>query len=124
MTKTILAFLFCALALAAADVTGTWTGTLKATNDDGTEHIDSAHVVLKQQGSDLTGFAGGSADDQHEISAGNVEGDQVTFKLVHGEREMTISLKLSPDGNKMTGQIHRERNGVTQTAQLDLSRSK
>jgi hypothetical protein len=124
MTKTILGFLLSVLTLAAADVTGTWTGTLKATRDDGSEHTDSAHIVLKQQGSDLTGFAGGGPDDQNEISAGKVEGDEVTFKIVRGEREMRISLKLSADGNKMTGQIQRQRDGVTQTAQLDVSRSK
>jgi hypothetical protein len=124
MMKTIFVFLLSVLTAAAADVTGTWTGTLKATRDDGSEHSDSAHVVLKQQGSELTGFAGGGPDDQNEISAGKVEGDQVNFKIVRGEREMRISLKLSADGNKMTGQIHRQRDGVTQIAQLELSRNK
>lgn len=124
MTKTILVFLLSVLTLCAADVTGTWTGTLKATRDDGSENTDTAHIVLKQKGAELTGFAGGGPDDQNEISAGKIAGDTVTFKIVRGEREMRISLKLSADGNKMTGQIERERGGVTQIAKLEVSRQK
>jgi hypothetical protein len=124
MGRIIVGLLLCSLALSAADVTGTWTGSLKAAREDGSEHTDSAYVVLKQQGNTVTGFAGGSPDDQHSIQNGKLEGDQLTFEIGMGERIMRIALKLSEDGNAMTGKIQRERNGVTQTAQLQLSRAR
>jgi hypothetical protein len=122
MRFAILTLLLSALTLGAADVTGTWTGTLKAVRDDGSENTDSAHLVLKQEGSTVTGQAGGSPDDQHEITGGKVEGEEFTFKIVRGDREMRIALQVSADGKTMKGQIQRERNGVTQTAQLELTR--
>ena len=60
--KAILAVLLLSVTAAAADVTGTWTGTVKLPDQE-----VPAYFTLKQQGSTITGSVGGSADDQRPI---------------------------------------------------------
>ena len=54
-----------AVLLTAADATGTWTGTVTAEGRD-----FPARLVLKQEGTALTGTAGADANDRHAIGKG------------------------------------------------------
>ena len=112
------------LTLCAADVSGTWSGTLKIKQADGSEGSDSAYLILKQDGKTVTGTAGGGVNDQHLIQNGRIEGDQVTLEVQRASGSIMVSLKLQPDGKTLKGNIQRQRNGETQTAQLEVTRDK
>src|SRR6188508_3395817 len=56
----------------APDVTGTWTGTFTSTDSSGQPSEDSAYLVLKQSGVELTGTAGPRPDRQMPLANGKV----------------------------------------------------
>lgn len=115
MKRFLLMIALAAMSLAAADATGTWTGTLALQgSDDG--QTRPAYLVLKQEGAKLTGSAGPSADQQHPIEEGKVEGDRITLQA----NNMKFDLKLN--GDEITGEITRERDGQTQRATLKVKR--
>ena len=117
--KHLLFIALAAVMLTAADATGTWTGTL--TPAGGENRTLPAHLVLKQDGSTLTGTAGPDAGEQHPIRNGKAENDTLTFELPNDTTVMTFTLKL--DGDAMTGDVVRERDGEKQTATLSVKRT-
>ena len=118
MRNAILAVLLVSLTAAAADVTGTWTGSVKLPDQE-----VPAYFTLKQQGSTVTGSVGGSADDQRPIGSGKIENDQLTLEVPTGNGSFKVSLKLQPDGNTLNGEVQREREGQTMKAPVELKRS-
>ena len=110
-----------AAGLLAADATGTWTGNMTVSDSNG-ERTRPAHLVLKQEGTKLTGTACPDAGEQHPIENGKAENDTLTFEVPTGSTSMKFSLKL--EGDSIKGTITRERDGQTQTAKLDVKRSK
>jgi hypothetical protein len=85
-------------ALAATDVTGSWTGDMKA--PDGSTGF-TLSFTFKQDGAKLTGTVQGPQGEAIAISDGKVDGDKISFKVsVNGmviAHEGTIV--ASPDGN-------------------------
>jgi hypothetical protein len=65
-------------ALAATDVSGTWTGELKG--PDGSTGFQIS-FTLKQDGAKLTGTVQGAQGDPIAISDGTVAGDKISFKV-------------------------------------------
>ena len=114
----IVMLLASAFTAAAADFTGNWKGTLSPENRD----PGPALVILKHAGDTVTGTAGPDESERHEITNGKVTGDKVTFDVQQGETTMKFVLTL--DGDALTGQISRERDGQQQTAKLELKREK
>ncbi len=115
MTKLLLALTLTAMSLAAADATGRWIGTLNLQgSDDGQSR--PAYLVLKQEGTKLTGTAGPDAGEQHEIEEGKAEDGRLTFQA----KSMKFDLKLV--GDEITGEITREREGEVQKAKLAVKR--
>ena len=114
----LLTLLLTALAAFATDVTGTWRGTL---TPDGRQPI-SAVLVLRQEGSTVTGTAGESEEDRQPISHGTIKDDVVTFELAVGESSMKFDLKLN--GDDLTGGVVRERDGQLLKATLQLKRAR
>ena len=113
-------FLMIALAaatLAAADVTGTWSGTLTPEDRD----AGPALLVLKQEGNAVTGTAGPDATESHPISKGKVENDTVTFEVETPGGVMKFALKQK--GDELAGEVTREREGQQQTAKLAVKRT-
>src|SRR5688572_9237792 len=88
-----------AAGLLAADATGSWTGTL---TPEGKES-GPALLVLKQEGSTLTGTAGPDAGERHPIEKGKVENGNLTFEVPSGEVIMKFALKQ--EGDEITGTI-------------------
>jgi hypothetical protein len=109
-----------AVSLLGADATGKWTGNL-IVGSDGGERTMPAQLVLKQEGTKLTGTAGPNDGEQHPIEKGKVEDGTLTFEVPTGETVMKFSLKQ--DGDSIKGTITREREGQTQTAKLEVKRS-
>ena len=107
----------------AVDLSGTWTGKFRVTNSEGNKE-ESAYVVLKQKGAELSGTAGPTAERQFPINSGKVtttkgettvvfdtgrEGHVITFelKLVEGRLTGTVRDQFYPD-NKMTAELKRK----------------
>jgi hypothetical protein len=117
----LLITLASALTALAADATGTWTGDL-ISQRDGEERKSSAHLVLKQDGTQITGTAGPGVDEQHPILKGKIEGSKLTFEV---EREGgVISFVLTQEGDEIKGDITMQRDSGTRTAKLAVKRQK
>ena len=82
----------------------------------------SALLILKQTGDVVTGTGGENDSDRHEITNGKVTGNTVTFEIQQGDRTMKFVLTL--EGDKLTGQVTRERDGQQQKTKLDVKREK
>jgi hypothetical protein len=117
--KQILLFVLAAVTLIAADATGKWTGNLVVPSDEG-EQSRPAHLVLKQEGTALTGTAGPDANNQHPIEKGKADNGVLTFEVPTGETIMRFSLKQEDD--EIKGEVTRERDGETQKAKLAVKR--
>jgi hypothetical protein len=111
--------LLAPVAGAQTDLTGTWSGPFIMTVD-GQSHDDSAHMILKQKGSELTGTAGSSAERQWPIVKGKVEGASAEFDVQSEGPLVHFSLKLV-DGH-LKGDAIAEFEGQKLTGTLDLQR--
>lgn len=107
MFKSILIslLLLSAGSCAAADVSGKWSGTIDL-KEDGQAKTVPAFLILKQDGSNLTGSGGGNETDQHPIRKGMVDGDNVTLEVQDGDSVFTLTLKV--DGDQITGVVGKD----------------
>jgi len=112
-----LAVIFSALAF-VADLTGTWTGTLTPDGRD----PSPARLVLRQDGTAVTGTAGGDDQEKFPLRNGRIENGAVTFEVDTPGGAMHFTLTL--DGDTLAGAVSRERDGEKQTARLDVKRAK
>lgn len=119
--KHLILLALTAMTMLASDATGTWTGTFVISRPDGGQDRN-AHLILKQDGTKLTGTAGPSAEDQHVIDKGKAENGKLTFVIANEEAVMEFT--LMQDGDEIKGEIKRERDGATETAKLSVKRVK
>jgi hypothetical protein len=110
------------MAAAAADVTGKWSGSFKATSQDGEPRDGTALVILKQTGSDITGTVGPHEGEQHPITKGKIEGDRIVLESADGP--MVIKLNLVLTGDRIAGDVTAEDEGRSLKAKIDLTRAK
>lgn len=115
MKYFILALMSAAIAL-SADATGTWKGQFTPSDRE----PGPALLILKQDGTGLTGTAGPNEEEQRPIQNGKVEEGKLIFELPAGELVMKFHLTL--DGDEIKGDITRERDGNIQTAKLHVKR--
>jgi hypothetical protein len=106
-------------AAAAADVSGKWTGTFKATAPDGQTREGTAVLVLKQTGDAITGSAGPDESEQHALAKGRIEGDKITLETDDG-----VKLDLVLAGERISGDVTITRDNGTMKAKLDVGRAK
>jgi hypothetical protein len=118
--KQIFLMIFVAMNMLAADASGKWTGTMTVSTPDGVGKAMPALLVLKQDGDKLTGTAGPDENERHDIENGNANNGSITFQVPTGNAIMKFNLKH--EGEEITGEITREREGQTQTAKLALKR--
>jgi hypothetical protein len=104
---------------AQTDLTGTWTGPF-IISVDGNSHDDTAMMVLKQKGAELTGTAGPNEEKQWPISKGKVDGAAAEFDLQADGPLIHFTLKLA-DGH-LKGDARAEHDGHTMSATVDLQR--
>ena len=105
--------------VAAADVTGNWRGTLSPK----TREPESALLVLKQRGGEVTGSGGEDESDRHEITNGKVNGSMNTIFEIK-QQEGSLKFVLTHSDDTLIGQVTLERNAAEQTAKLALRREK
>jgi hypothetical protein len=96
MMLALATILLSVVTAAPADVTGKWEGRLTATRSDGSAHEDTVLLILTQKDRSITGTIGGSETDQHVISSGTIDGENVVISATHAEngREYRLELKL------------------------------
>ena len=86
-------------ALAATDVTGTWTGAM-AGGDNGGFQLS---FTFKQDGTTLTGTVKGPQGDPIAISNGKIDGDKISFTVViQGGMTITHDGTVNGDEIKLT----------------------
>jgi hypothetical protein len=90
MRTIILLALFAVCAL-AADVTGTWKGSIETPN--GAREVT---LHLKADGDKLTGTMSGRQGDV-EIQDGKIDGDNISFVFARGDFKMQYKGKVSGD---------------------------
>jgi hypothetical protein len=90
--------------VSAADLSGKWTGTIDV-KENGESKTVPVLLILKQDGTKLTGSGGGNEDDQHALTKGSVDGDKVTLEAKTDED--TFFLELKVDGDQMTGDVRK-----------------
>ena len=101
--------------LQAQEVTGSWTLTYSQMGRQGGQAREvSMDVTLQQDGATITGTAlmamrgrggGGGEPQEVPITDGKVEGDKITFSVVRGmgERTMTLVYSGTVAGSTMEG---------------------
>lgn len=111
--------LLCASVAFGADVTGTWTGTFEMSRPDGTTNPSSAVLVLKQAGQTVTGSAGPSESEMHDIAKGKLDGNKLTFEIEAGEGHL-VKFELTVDGDSIKGKAASDDQQLT--AKLDVKK--
>jgi hypothetical protein len=124
--KTFLCVLVLA-ALAGAgtadDVSGKWSGSFNATNPNGETKESTATFVFKQSGTDITGTVGPDESDQVAIQKGKIEGKNITLEAEHQGNILKFALVLVA-ADRITGEAQMVREGQTEKAKIDVTRSK
>lgn len=116
----------CLIALAAgasfaADISGTWTGTMQIKTPDGQAVTQKAYFRLKQDGASLTGRAGISPDENAPIQGGKVENGVAAFEFL-APNGVTGRFKLRIDGDAaMKGTVAFE-GRATLTGTIEMNR--
>jgi hypothetical protein len=109
---------------AAANLTGTWSGSFKPSDSANAETV---HMALKHSGKELTGTAGPTAERQFEITKGVVaqtkEGTVATFDVT-GDGPMTLHFELKLVEAHLKGTVKAEQGERKLTADVDLQRAK
>jgi hypothetical protein len=107
----------------AADVTGTWRGTLLPPNTNDAAAAEPFIATFKQEGDKITGTIG-PENQQLPLTTGTITENKLTLTIAQGTRVMTLDLTL--DGDKITGTAARVRDGVVdpQKAKVTLVKAK
>jgi hypothetical protein len=121
MNKLAFALLFVALAAyaAAADVTGTWSGSFVPEGGDSS----TAYLVIKQSGTTITGTAGPDASTQWPILTGKIAGSTVTIEVKDPDSGTVYKCSMVLDGNKMKGDVEATSGGQNQKGKIDISKA-
>ena len=85
-------------ALAATDVTGTWTGEFAGPNGGSGFRIS---FTFKQDGATLTGTVQGAQGDPMAISDGKVDGDKISFKVSFNGMTITHEGTVNAAGDEI-----------------------
>jgi hypothetical protein len=118
----VLLWMVLGLAASAADVSGTWNGTLEIAGPDGQMQDDTIHLILKQEDGKVTGTAGPSVGEQLPIEKGAVEGSKVTMEVAIPNGAFQFDLVL--DGEHLKGEVTVSAGGQTMKAKMDATRAK
>ena len=106
MGRLMVVLLTLVAAMHAADVTGTWSGSMAMTKGDETKD-DSAYLILKQIGTEITGTIGPNADKRLTITKGSADGNSVYIEaIVEGDNKLVLRLKV--EGDKLVGDLKAE----------------
>src|SRR5262245_39828604 len=106
---------------ALQDVTGKWSGSFNPVRADGSIGEAKIFLELKQSGTELSGTAGPSPDQQWPLK-GKVEGNKLSFEVQSDDGPIKVVLTLA-DGH-LKGDAAAERDGQKRAAKIDAERVK
>lgn len=119
-----LLLLAMAMAAAATDVSGKWSGTFTATSADGQPRESGAVLIFKQNGTALTGSVGPDESQQWEITSGKVDENKITVEA-HSPNGGTARFELVLDGEHIKGDVSVSRADAPELrGKLDVTRAK
>jgi phage gp45-like len=106
--------------LAAEDLSGKWSGSFNITMDGETKN-EAIYLNLTHKGTEITGTAGPSAEEQWPILNGKIEGAKVTFDVQADRPLVKFDLTLT-DGH-LKGNAKAEVEGKSFSAVVDAQRA-
>jgi hypothetical protein len=113
----LLALLLSITTAGAANLTGKWSGTMQL---GGQTRSEPVYMVLRQEGNKLAGSGGPNESEQNPFEGGKVEGNKLTFDIPLGESSMHFEMEAQ--GDQITGEMKREREGKVEHARVSLKR--
>jgi hypothetical protein len=116
--RLLVVALLSILGLAVGDVSGNWHGSFRV---NGGDHDVPQLLLLKEDGTKLTGTGGPDATERYPISNGRVNGDHVTFELTTGDWKFFYDLKNS--GLQMSGKLVLKSANDSRSAEVALKKS-
>ena len=127
LMKTLICLLllaaFTRIASADVNVTGKWSGSFNITRDNGESKDSTAVLMLKQNGTEITGTIGPTEDEQFTIKSGKIDADKITLEV--DEHGHTIKFSLMLDSDHIRGEANMlGENGETAKAKIDVTRTK
>jgi hypothetical protein len=96
MRKLLFLLAVLALTASAADISGTWKGTIETPGGS----FDNT-FVLKAEGAKLTGTLQGGPGGEMKIDEGKVDGDKVSFSVTMEFGKLTYAGTFSADDMKL-----------------------
>jgi len=122
MRRILCCLLLCSLSL-LADVSGKWSGSFDITGPDGETKPDTAFLVLKQEGSKISGTAGPNEEKQFAIKTGKIDGDKLTME-VEMEDGGLLSFDLTLESEHLKGNVKGQMGDEKMSAKMDVTRVK
>ena len=114
--------LIVALQLPAADLNGTWAGSLEIAGPNGQPLAERCYMKLKQSGTRIEGAIGPDKNVQWSIRNGKAGGTRITFDVSPPEGgRLTFDLRLA--GGHLTGEARGENRGLTFKAKVNMIRT-
>lgn len=126
MKPLLCLFLFLTLVMsaAAADITGKWSGTFAILGPDGQPGTsNAAMMIVKQNGSTLTGTGGPDENEQWPLRNGKVIGNKITAEVTSPDG-VVYALTMTIAGDKVSGEMLITQGGQTQKSKIEFTRMK
>lgn len=128
----VLLLLLSPVLFAAEDLTGKWSGPFVITADGNPPQENSAQMVAKQTGAELTGSIGPTAEQQWPIAKGKIatvkedgkDVTKITFEVQAGEGGPIIQFAMTLADGHLKGSAKAEQDGHILSAAVDLARVK
>jgi hypothetical protein len=108
-----------AMSAMAADISGKWSGTFTPEGQD----ANAAFMVLKANGSTLTGSAGPDENQQWPISGGKIEGNKLSGQVTSPDGA-TYKFTLMLEGEHIKGNVEAKSGDQSIKGMLDVTRAK
>ena len=122
--KKLLLLPCLAAALMAADVSGTWKGSVVVDDPDGGSTIDTkVSAELRQNADAITGTIGRQEDKEGEsIRNARMDGDRLTFEVSSTEANGLVKFVLKLDGDHLEGEMSGTMDGTPIAGKVHLQR--
>ena len=125
MVKNLLFVLIgLTLPLAAADITGKWSGTIEIADAGGGPVHTTVRAEFAQKASAISGKMGRSGDDDSPIRNGKVEGVAISFEVSSPETTRPMRFMLKLVGERLEGEMKGEIDDGEIVGKVTLSRDK
>jgi hypothetical protein len=122
--RKIWLFACFAATLAAADVSGKWSGNIEVEDPGGGETINTqVHADLRQTADAVTGTIGRQGDQAVEsIRNARLDGKRFTFEVSSAEANGLVKFALTLEGDRLDGEMSGSLDGAAFTGKVHLSR--